>query len=270
MFQKLERIVPRARFALFLRKSNKLENKIWFMEQEDFRIYAKYYDQIYSHMKNYEKEAKIVENTIRKFESEKSKTLLDVGCGTGEHLTYLSLNFKCTGIDINRNMIKIARDKVPNARFNVASMIDFKLGERFDVITCLFSAIGHVQTFDNLVRTISNFYGHSAEKGLVIVEPWIFKKDFIKGHIGLNIHEDENIKLARMSTSKMTESKRIIYMHYLVGEKGEVKHFTEIHEMLASDCKDYVEAFKSAGFTKVEYLTDDLWDGSRGLFIAKK
>jgi len=183
------------------------------MEQEDFRIYAKYYDQIYLNMKDYEKEAEIVEKTIREFESKKSKTLLDVGCGTGEHLKYLSLNFKCTGIDVNRNMIEIARDKVLNAQFKIANMIDSRLGESFDVITCLFSAIGHVQTFDNLVRTISNFYEHSANKGLVIVEPWIFKKDFIKGHIGLNIHEDENVKLARMATSKMTESKWIIYMH---------------------------------------------------------
>ena len=240
------------------------------MEQEDFRIYAKYYDQIYLNMKDYEKEAEIVEKTIREFESKKSKTLLDVGCGTGEHLKYLSLNFKGTGIDVNRNMIEIARDKVLNAQFKIANMIDSRLGESFDVITCLFSAIGHVQTFDNLVRTISNFHEHSANKGLVIVEPWIFKKDFIKGHIGLNIHEDENVKLARMATSKMTESKWIIYMHYLVGEKGEVKHFIETHEMLACEYKDYLEAFKSAGFTKVEYLTDDLWDGSRGLFIAKK
>jgi len=162
-----------------------------------------------------------------------------------------------TGVTTKKDSAR-ARDKVPNARFKVANMIDFRLGERFDVITCLFSAIGHVQTFDNLVRTIKNFYNHSVEKGLVIVEPWIFKKDFIKGYMGLNTHEDENSKLARMATSKMTESKWIVYMHYLVGEKGKIKHFTEIHEMLASDCKDYVEAFKSAGFTNVKYLTDNL------------
>jgi len=240
------------------------------MKGNDFRVYAKYYDQIYLNMKDYEKEAKIVKRIIEKFGSENRTTLLDVGCGTGEHLKHLCLDFECTGIDINRNMIRIAENKVPDARFKVASMIDSRLRERFDVITCLFSAIGHVQTFDNLAKTIKNFHYHSAEKGLVIVEPWIFKKDFIKGHIGLNVHEGVNIKLARMATSKMTKSRWIIYMHYLIGEKGEIKHFTEIHEMLASDYKDYVEAFKSAGFTEVIYLTDDLWDGCRGLFVAKK
>ena len=240
------------------------------MTEDDFRLYAKYYDQIYLDMKDYGKEAKTVESIVRKFESRKSETLLDVGCGTGEHLKYLSLSFKCAGIDINRGMIQTARDKVLNARFRVANMVDFRLAERFDVITCLFSAIGHVQTFDNLVQTIRNFHNHVAQGGLVIVEPWLFKKDFEKGYIGMNTYKDENVKLARMATSEMTVSKWIIYMHYLIGEKGKIKYSTETHEMLASDCEDYAEAFKSAGFENVKFLTDNLWDGCRGLFVTKK
>jgi trans-aconitate methyltransferase len=141
------------------------------MTEDDSRLYAKYYDQIYLDMKDYEKEAKIVESIVRKFESKKSETLLDVGCGTGEHLKYLSLSFRCAGIDINKNMIQTARDKVPNARFRVANMVDFRLAEKFDVITSLFSAIGHVQTVDNLVQTIRNFHNHLAQEGLVSVEP---------------------------------------------------------------------------------------------------
>src|SRR3972149_11723273 len=104
------------------------------MNGNDFRSYAKYYEQIYLKMKDYRKEADVVKGVIEKFETNRSKTLLDVGCGTGEHLKYLSSDFQCTGIDINRRMIDLAKNKVTNVRFKVADMVNFTIRERFDVI----------------------------------------------------------------------------------------------------------------------------------------
>lgn len=114
------------------------------MKGNGLRSYARYYDRIYLKMKDYQKEAEAVKGVIRQFGKRRSKTLLDVGCGTGEYLKYLSSDFQCTGIDVNRNMIEIAEDKVPNVKFKVANMIDFRLREKFDVVICLFSSIGYV------------------------------------------------------------------------------------------------------------------------------
>lgn len=239
------------------------------MKGNALRSYAKYYDQIYLTKKDYQKEAETVKGIIKQFEKKQTKTLLDVGCGTGEHLKYLSLDFQCTGIDINRTMIKTAKNKVPNAKFKVANMINFRLKERFDVIVCLFSSIGYVQTFNNLVKTLENFYRHLNDKGLVIVEPWIFKKDFKKG-IYLDTYEDEKIKLVRMATSKIARSKWLIFMHYLIGEKGEIRYVRELHKMLALDYQDYIKAFESTRFKDIKFLKEKLWDGCRGLFIATK
>jgi predicted TPR repeat methyltransferase len=114
------------------------------MGRSNLEVFAKYYDQIYLKRKDYESESKVVERIIRQFEQKPSKTLLDVGCGTGEHLRYLSQSFQCKGIDISTEMIKTAKAKVGDAEFEIADMIDFNLGEEFDVITCLFSSIGYV------------------------------------------------------------------------------------------------------------------------------
>ena len=239
------------------------------MNRNDFRIYAKYYDPIYLQMKDYQKEAEIVKKIIKRFERKRSKTLLDVGCGTGEHLKYLSSVFRCMGIDVNRSMIKIARNKLPNVRLKVDDMTDFRLKEKFDVITCLFSSIGYVQDFNNLVGTLENFYEHLNGQGLVLIEPWIFKKEFKKDYY-INICEDEKMKLVRMGTSEIKDSKWLVFMHYLIGEKGRIKHFKELHKMLASNYKDYLKAFKSTKFTDVEFLKENLWEGCRGLFTAVK
>ncbi|NIO37312.1 methyltransferase domain-containing protein, partial [Candidatus Bathyarchaeota archaeon] len=151
--------------------------------KDDFSFFAEYYDQVYQRRKDYRNESKIVREIIRKFENIQSKTLLDVGCGTGEHLKHLSLEYECTGVDINRRMIEVARKKVLEAQFKVANMIDFRLKDKFDVVICLFSSIGYVQSFSNLVKTFETFYRHLHDKGLVIVEPWVFKKDYKKAKI---------------------------------------------------------------------------------------
>jgi len=210
------------------------------MQEDDFRAYAEYYDHIYLKMKNYEKEAQIIHNIIEQFENKQSKTLLDVGCGTGEHLKHLCSDYQCTGIDINRNMIRTAKSKVPNAKFKTADMTNFRLKETFDVITCLFSSIGYVQNFKNLVKTLENLYRHLNHKGILIIEPWIFRRDFRPGLVGLDTYEDERVKLARMATSKIAGSRWIIFMNYLIGKKGKIEYIKEIHQMLALDYEDYL------------------------------
>lgn len=239
------------------------------MRENGFTFFAEHYDQFYLQRKDYENEAKIVKDIIR-LERKEAKTLLDVGCGTGEHLRYFSANFQCMGLDINSRMIEAARRKVPNVRFRVANMINFSLKERFDTIVCLFSAIGYVQTVSNLQKTLENFRKHLNEGGTVIVEPWVFKKDFKKGHLSLDTYENERTKFVRMATSRITRSKWLIYMHYLLGDKGEIKYFTEIHKMLAADYPDYIKSFKSTGFRDMKYLTENLWDHCRGLFVATR
>jgi SAM-dependent methyltransferase len=240
------------------------------MDEDYLHTFARYYDQIYLKRKNYESESEVVENTIRRFRRKPSKTLLDVGCGTGEHLKYLSRHFRCTGLDISEEMIDTARAKVPNAKFTVADMVDFRLQDKFDVITCLFSSIGYVQNYRNLARTLRNFYDHLTNGGLALVEPWIFKKDFRKGNVAIDTYEDERIKLARMGTSKLTGAHWLIYFHYLIGIGGEIKHKKETHKMIAANYEDYVKAFNLAGYSEVKLLGENEWTRSRGLFIATK
>lgn len=240
------------------------------MNGEDFKVFAEYYDKFYLERKDYKKETKIVKKIIEELESKKTLTLLDVGCGTGEHLKYLSSDFCCKGLDINNRMIEIAKNKVPEAEFEIANMIDFRFKDRFDVIICLFGSIGYVQNFSNLKKTLKNYYRHLNDSGLVIVEPWIFKKDFKKGHMSLDTYVDDELKFVRMARSRISTSTWLIFMHYLVGKNQRIEYFTEVHKMLAVNNSDYVKALKLSRFKDIGYLTENLWDSCRGLFVARK
>jgi len=81
-----------------------------------YRQLACYYDYVYA-WKAYKKEAREIRRLISKYKKSLGNDLLEVGCGTGNYLRCLSKDFSCTGLDISKNMLRIARSKIGNVRF---------------------------------------------------------------------------------------------------------------------------------------------------------
>ena len=79
-----------------------------------------------------------------------ARTLLDVACGTGRHLEYLRSSFETEGVDADDAMLDVARARLRDVPLSVGDMRDLDLGRRFDVVTCLFSAIGFVYDLEVL------------------------------------------------------------------------------------------------------------------------
>ncbi|TMI14651.1 class I SAM-dependent methyltransferase, partial [Candidatus Bathyarchaeota archaeon] len=106
---------------------------------------AEFYDAIYS-FKNYEKETARLHELIQQDKRSPGNELLDVACGTGGHIAYLKRNYSVEGLDNSPLMLRLARKKHPDVVFYRRDMTNFWLRKEFDVVTCLFSAIGHVKT----------------------------------------------------------------------------------------------------------------------------
>ena len=87
-------------------------------------------------------------------------SLLDVACGTGKHLELFRSWYEVAGIDLNADLVAIARERLPDVRLEVADMTAFDLGRRFDVVTCLFSSIGYVGTVERLDQAIATMAAH--------------------------------------------------------------------------------------------------------------
>lgn len=75
-----------------------------------------------------------------------ARTLLDVACGTGQHLSRWVDTFdEVVGSDVAPAMLAVARERLgADVALVEADFRTLQLGRRFDVVTCLFSAIGHV------------------------------------------------------------------------------------------------------------------------------
>jgi len=136
-----------------------------------YRQLANYYDEIY-HFKDYQKEAEKIETLINQYKKSPGNNLLDVACGTGNHIAYFKQHYSVEGLDFSSEMLRIARKKHPDVVFYRGDMTSFKLKNRFDIITCLFSAIGHVKTKARMRRAVRNMASHLQPGGLMILEPW--------------------------------------------------------------------------------------------------
>jgi len=78
----------------------------------------------------------------------RGKRILNLACGTGVmEPTWTAKGFEVLGIDQSAEMIEEARRKnshLGKVRFEVGDMREFDLGERFDLITCLYDSLNYL------------------------------------------------------------------------------------------------------------------------------
>jgi ubiquinone/menaquinone biosynthesis C-methylase UbiE len=225
---------------------------------------AAYYDAIYSY-KNYEKESAKLYEFIQRYKKSTGNTLLDVACGTGNHIAFLKKLCAVEGLDINPLMLKQAKKKHPEIRFYRADMRTFMLDKRYDAITCLFSAIGHVKTKQAMGQAIARMASHLKPGGVLLLEPWLTPQNWAVGRLSANFVNQSKLKLARLGTSKRRGNRSINDEHHLAVSPKGVEYFVERLEMGLFTEAEYRRAFKRAGL-KVKYDSEGLT--GRGLYIG--
>lgn len=208
---------------------------------------ARFYDRLYS-FKDYAAAADALHRLAQE-RSPGARTLLDVGCGTGKHLESLQGRYDVAGLDLNPDLLAIARERLPDAPLHEADMTSFELGRRFDVVTCLFSSIAYVRTLDNMRDAIRRMAEHLEPNGLLLVEPWFSIETYWKGTITANHLDDPDLKISWMYVSELRDRVSYLDIHYLVGTPDGVHAFSEVHEMGLFTPEEYGAAMTDVGLT---------------------
>jgi SAM-dependent methyltransferase len=222
------------------------------------------YDAIY-HFKNYQRESEHLHALIGRLVPG-AQTLLDVACGTGEHGKFLKQYYAVDGIDLNSNYLEAARRKNPSGHYCRADMTDFDLGSNYDVITCLFSAIGYLKTAERVERAVASIARHLRPHGALLVEPWFPPHRWKPGTISVNTGETQEGVVCRMALSRRVDQLSVMSLHYLYGTRAGVQYYTEQLELGLFSSEEMIHAFERAGM-KVAYEPEGLI--GRGLYIAK-
>ena len=228
---------------------------------------AEVYDQVYAG-KDYRAESRRVLRWVSAHGPAHARTLLDVGCGTGAHLKLLSERLECVGLDASPAMLAVARRRLPHVRFVEGRMESLRLGEQFDVTTCLFSAIGYVRSEGDLRRTLRGFARHLRPGGVAVVEAWLAPGAYRPGGVHLGIYGTAESPIVRMHRSERRGRRSIMDMHYLVPTPHGVRHWVERHDLGLFPPATMRRAFVAAGL-RPTYYRSGLQPG-RGVFVATR
>ena len=130
----------------------------------DYYKYSDFYD-IFNKYRNYNREMRFILKLTKN-----KKYILDVGCGTGTHISILeNLGYIVTGIDISENMVNLSRDKTKST-INKMNLLDFKLNEKYDAIISMHSVFNHLKGYSEFKKGLNNLLEHLNDKGIIIID----------------------------------------------------------------------------------------------------
>ncbi len=162
--------------------------------KKEYDKLSKYYDILHNE-KDYQSECDYFSKIILKNKKSQGNNLLDLACGTGEHIKFFKRNFVCEWLDSSKKMIEIAKNKNPEINFYVDDMTSFNLDKKYDIITILFNSIWYLDK-EQLKKTVKNAYIHLNEWGIFLIETV-----FLKGKFNMTenkrAYKDKNLDIFR-------------------------------------------------------------------------
>jgi SAM-dependent methyltransferase len=182
------------------------------------------------------------------------KDLLDMACGTGTHAKlFADKGYNVVGVDVNSEMLKIAKGKTKKIRFVEGSMLTHKSKQKFDVVTCLFTAINYNRDILELKRTIINFSGLLRKGGIVIFDLGLVKgrKDIEAGKLFIDTYAENDLQIARISQWSQSKEKPDVHdakYLMLIKENGKVDFEIDEHELGVFSVEEVKAILNENGF----------------------
>ncbi len=130
---------------------------------KDYKIDANFYD-IFNKDRNYNVEMRFLLKMLKN-----RRRVLDVGCGTGTHMSILeNLGYIVCGIDISPKMIAVAKTKVNNVE--KGNLLNFKQEEKYNAIICMNHVFNHLNSYEEFEEGLNNLLLHLEKNGLIILD----------------------------------------------------------------------------------------------------
>lgn len=136
--------------------------------------YADAYDAIYAE-KDYDHECDVIERLFATHAASPVRSVLDVGCGTGNHsLPLARRGYSVVGVDLSQEMLARARTKLGDAdvTFLQGDARTLDLGRTFDAVLLLFAVLGYQTANEDVLAALRAARRHLSPGGLLVLDVW--------------------------------------------------------------------------------------------------
>lgn len=234
-------------------------------QQSFSQVYSHYYDLIY-HEKDYKKEAVQINKRIHQYQKN-AKTILNIGCGTGNHDIQLARkDYQVTGIDSSTYMLKVAnkkkaKEEIGSIQFMHKDICHDSFNEEFDVALSLFHVISYIITDNDLKSAFSNVYKSIRKGGLFIFDFW-----YAPGILAnlpehrMKLIEDGDVFIERHSYPEIDLKTNTVEVKFVLGIKNskaeEVEMSSEIHRVRFYSIEEITSMLSAVGFEILGFGSD--------------
>lgn len=213
-----------------------------------YRDVADYYDQVHrARGRNSELEAALVTFEVRR-RNPASASMLDVACGSGQHLPFFAKDFDVTGIDLSESMLASATAKAPTVRLVAADMRTLDLGRRYDAVVSIDSGIGYLADQDDINGAVQSMVMHLEPEGVLMVEGW-YEPEFWVSSVSVDASTEGGRAIARFTRSSRDGLRTELDIRYEVSDAVGHETVQELHVLRLSRAEDMRAAFEGAGLT---------------------
>ena len=207
-----------------------------------FGKYSDYYDLLYRD-KDYQKECNYLKKVFKKYSSHKVKTILDLGCGTGNHSIILAeKGYQLTGIDFSPKMLQIAKEKAKQENHNIdfhnGDIRCFNLGKKFDATVSMFAVMGYQTANIDFEATLFCINKHLKTQGLFIFDVWF-------GSAVLADKPKNKTKKVKLKNGYLIRQTRprLNLLEQTVNVRFETKHYTSSHYLQKTNLETHKMRF---------------------------
>lgn len=178
-----------------------------------------------------------------------AKTVVDVGCGTGNLLVEMKNNpFKLFGFDSSFKMVKQARKKkeVNNIPIWQANMTDFVLRQPVDVLLCFYDSVNYIMSPDGILQFLNNAIYSLKPNGLLIFDICT-ERNAIEYFYNYYDHE-KNKTFSYDRWSHYNGKTKTQFTEFKVHFKGDPLTYLEVHQQRIYSIHTILKLIKSSSF----------------------
>lgn len=183
------------------------------------------------------------------------KSGLDLACGTGILCQILDRQgIESWGMDLSQGMIHIAREASPHIHYDVADMITYRPGRKFDLVTCTGDAVNHIPVLSDVEKIFRNVFDCLEAGGYFVFD--ILNEQEVSDSEPFEMDFTETVRVWFQMTRP---GENQVNLKVRVYEKGELAFEENIRETI-HDPGEICRRLEGCGFT-VERCADTLVEG---------